>query len=193
MDGMGASTLKKASSIAVAGNQSPSELIREGSYVTAGETLFSVVSKTAMWIELRLPVSQSGTVSRGDEVEVELGNGATLKSKIDFVQPFFSDGEEFVKARVYANDDNLRIGQLVKATITRTTKETYWLPKQAVIDLGNEKIVFVKEREMFKPKKIVTGVETGSSIEVLQGLVSSDEVAVNAQYIVDSESFIKSK
>jgi len=59
--------------------------------------------------------------------------------------------------------------------------------------MGVEKIAFVKERGVFKPKKIITGIRSNGSIEVKQGLASSDEVASNAQYMVDSESFIKSK
>jgi Cu(I)/Ag(I) efflux system membrane fusion protein len=87
----------------------------------------------------------------------------------------------------------LRIGQLVSATLKFQTSETLWLPKEAILDMGVEKVAFVKERGVFKPKKIITGIRTNDLIEVKQGLASSDEVAVNAQYMVDSESFIKSK
>ena len=60
-------------------------------------------------------------------------------------------------------------------------------------DLGLEKIVFVKEREVFKPRKITSGISTNGWLEIKQGISSTDEVAMNAQYLVDSESFIKSK
>jgi multidrug efflux pump subunit AcrA (membrane-fusion protein) len=60
-----------------------------------------------------------------------------------------------------------------------------------VIDLGNETIVFVKERGLFKPRKIKTGVTTDKWIEVQSGLASGDEIAMQAQYLIDSENFIK--
>jgi len=175
-------------------SQQNADLIREGNYVTTGQTLFKVVNTSALRVELNLLTSQSGSIKTGDEVSLDLGNGLTEKGKVDFVQPFFSEGEEFLKLRVYLNNSQqLRIGQLVAATIQLKETEALWLPKEAVLDMGLEKIVFVKEREVFKPKKVITGVRTNGSIEIRQGLSSSDEVAMNAQYLVDSESFIKSK
>jgi hypothetical protein len=60
-----------------------------------------------------------------------------------------------------------------------------------VLDLGTDKIVFLKDRGVLKPKKIITGISVGGMIEISSGLASSDEIAANAHYLVDSESFIK--
>jgi len=170
------------------------ELIREGSYVTTGQALFKVVNTSALRVELNIAIAQAGSVKAGDKILLDFGNEETEEAKVDFVQPFFSEGEEFAKVRVYVrNTEGLRIGQLVSATLQFQTTETLWLPKEAILDMGIEKIAFVKERGVFKPKKITTGIRTNGSIEVRQGLASSDEVAANAQYMIDSESFIKSK
>ncbi|MBN8651526.1 MAG: efflux RND transporter periplasmic adaptor subunit [Cytophagales bacterium] len=173
--------------------QPNAELIREGGYVTTGQPLFKVVNTSALRVELNLALAQAGSVKAGDKILLDLGNGKTEEAKVDFVQPFFSEGEEFIKVRVYVRNTELRIGQLVSATLQFQTSEALWLPKEAILDLGVEKIAFVKERGVFKPKKIITGIRFNGSIEVKQGLASSDEVASNAQYMVDSESFIKSK
>lgn len=180
--------------VATSTPQPDADLTREGGYVTTGQALFKLVNTSALRVELSLAVAQAGVVKMGDKISLDLGNGKTEEAKIDFVQPFFTDGEEFVKVRVYVrNADELRIGQLVSATLQFQTTETLWLPKEAILDTGVEKIAFVKERGVFKPKKIITGIRTNGSIEVRQGLASSDEVAANAQYMIDSESFIKSK
>jgi Cu(I)/Ag(I) efflux system membrane fusion protein len=111
---------------------------------------------------------------------------------VDFVQPFFSEGQDFVKLRVYNSTvSNLHIGHLVTAEINLPPTESLWVPKVAVLDLGNEKIVFIKDRGVLKPKKVVTGIISGDQIEIRSGLASSDEIAANAQYLIDSESFIK--
>jgi Cu(I)/Ag(I) efflux system membrane fusion protein len=60
-----------------------------------------------------------------------------------------------------------------------------------VLDLGIDKVIFVKEREILTPRKVTTGARSGNLIEVKTGLASSEEIAANAQYIVDSESLIK--
>jgi len=170
------------------------ELIREGNYVSTGQTLFKVVNASALRIELYLPVAQAGQVNINDEVDLDLGNQKIEKGKVDFVQPFFTEGEEFVKVRLYVrNTGGLKIGQLVRATIRLKSMEALWIPREAILDLGLDKIVFVKERDVFKPKNVKAGVRAGGWVQVIQGISSSDEIASNAQYLVDSESFIKTK
>lgn len=178
----------------VALNRSSNALIREGNYVSAGQTLFKIVNTDASRIELDLPLAQAGDLNLNDEVDLHLGSQQMLKGKIDFVQPFVIEGQEFLKARVYVKKTNeLRIGQLVHATITTKPVEALWVPRDAILDLGLDEIVFLKERGVFKPKKVKSGLRTDGLVAILQGLSSSDEIASNAQYLVDSESFVKTR
>jgi Cu(I)/Ag(I) efflux system membrane fusion protein len=167
-------------------------LIREGEYVAAGQTLFKVVSTSSSLVELDLPLSQAAAIKVGDEVELDLGKEQSQKASVDFVQPFINENQAFVKLRIYLRDQkNLPIGQLVDALIHLKTNESLWVPKQAVLDLGLDHIVFIKDKGSFKPKKINTGIHVDNWIEIASGLSVSDEIAANAQYMVDSESFIK--
>ena len=69
----------------------------------------------------------------------------------------------------------------------------YWLPKESVTSLGIDKIVFLKVTDGFKPKKVTTGATTDKSIQIVSGLSETDSVAIKAQFLIDSESFIKVK
>jgi Cu(I)/Ag(I) efflux system membrane fusion protein len=60
-----------------------------------------------------------------------------------------------------------------------------------VLDLGVEQIVFIKTEGTFTPYKVKTGLESDGWIEIIDGLDESTEIAVNAQFLMDSESFIK--
>ena len=165
---------------------------REGDYVTAGETLFTVVNSTALRIELDLPGAYSGDVREGSKVELELGNNRKETVTVDLVQPFFSGEENFLKVRVYPeNTDGLQIGQLVNGKIHLPTTEALWVPKEALLDLGTQSIVFVKEQDALKPRRVTTGVSADGMIQIRNGLASSEDIAANAQYLVDSEGFIR--
>ena len=160
--------------------------------LTAGQTLVKIVNTNAIRVELNLVQEQIGMIKQGDKIEIDFGNGNKRVASVDFVQPFFNEGQNFLKVRLYTDKlEMLPIGQLVQANIELNSKESLWIPKQAVIDLGNEKIVFIKDREMLEPKKIMTGIMSDEFVEVKSGLATSDEIAFNAQYLVDSESFIK--
>ena len=191
-DGM-ASTSSATTATSPSSESNPtSSIMREGSYVTAGQTLFTVVNPTALRIELDLPGAFSGAVKKGSKVQLNFGAGKNESATVDFVQPFFNEGQNFLKVRVYTNQtEGLHIGHLINATINLESTESLWVPKEAVLDLGVQKVVFLKERGVLKPKLVNTGVSTEGVIEIRSGLSSSDEIAANAQFLVDSESFIK--
>lgn len=171
---------------------SDDQLIREGGYVAAGQTLFRIVNPSALRVELNVASTLTGAVKKGDKVVLDFGDQHADEGTIDFVQPFFNEGQEFLTVRVYTeHTDRLHIGHLVKAVIESNAVEALWIPKDAVVHLGVDDIVFIKEKNVFQPKKVVTGIRTDNQVEIRQGLSSSDEIASNGQYLVDSESFIK--
>ena len=87
----------------------------------------------------------------------------------------------------------LPVGSQVRGSIFTNSTSGNWLPKEAVTSLGIDKIVFLKVADGFKPKKVITGATTDKSIQIISGLSATDSVAIQAQFLMDSESFIKIK
>jgi Cu(I)/Ag(I) efflux system membrane fusion protein len=81
----------------------------------------------------------------------------------------------------------------VRATVFADAKQARWLPRTAVLSLGMDKVVFLKEGKGFRASKLSTGIVYNDYVQVLEGLGDKDEVAINAQFLTDSESFIKVK
>jgi len=164
--------------------------VREGSYVSSGQTLFRIVNSSSLWIEFNLPLSEASQITVGDRLEWK-DQQTNKQLRVDFIEPFFAEGEDFIKLRSYYKGSDVSVGELVEASVTTTSREALWIPQSALLDLGLDQLVFVKERGLFKPKKVNTGLRIDEWIEITSGLASSDEVAMHAQYLVDSENFIK--
>jgi Cu(I)/Ag(I) efflux system membrane fusion protein len=167
-----------------------SSLLREGNYVTNGQTLFRVVNANSIWIEFNIPAEEAFNLTKDAAIELSI-NGKKGKARIDFIEPFTAQTQDFIQIHSYYRGDDLLIGQLVKGTVLTKTKETLWLPKTAVMDLGINQVVFVKERGQFKARQVETGSRTDDFIEITKGITSGAEVASNAQYLMDSEGFVK--
>lgn len=170
--------------------QSPG-MIRMGDYVSRGQLLFTIASRESTRIEFSMPVHLVGALHVGDRMAIEVNGGAKREGTVDFVEPFYEEGGVFQKIRTYVQEPSLRIGQLVNAKLETTSQETLWVPRNAVTDLGSAQVVFVKDRGVFKAREIETGIRTNGWLEVRSGLASSEEVAEEAAFLVDSESFIK--
>lgn len=188
--GMGGSGNSASASSDVIPSVSGSSFVREGSYVASGQTLFKIVNTNSLWIEFNVPLAQASQIKVGDKLEW-INQSKTRPLKIDFVEPFFSEGEDFIKLRSYYKGSEISVGQLVEANTQTTSVESLWVPQQSLLDLGIDEIVFVKERGIFKPRKVSSGLHARDWVQIINGLASSDEVAINAQYLVDSEGFIK--
>lgn len=190
-DGMGAGS-SPASVKQGSQNTQYGSLIREGNYVNAGQTMFTIVNNNALRIELDLPGSLGGNVRKGSVVTLDFGSGNPSRATVDLVQPFFAEGQDFLKIRLYTKEtEKLHIGHLVNAEIRLDSTEALWVPKEAVLDLGLQEVVFVKERGVYKPSEVITGISAEGLIEIKKGLASSEEIAANAHYLVDSESFVR--
>jgi len=169
-----------------------SQLLRSGDYVSAGQTLFTLVDATALRVELNVSGAWGGLVKEGTPVKLEMENQQPQSGTVDLVQPFFDRGESFIKIRVYLkNSERLPIGQLVNAEIFLDAVEALWVPREAVLDLGLREVVFVKDRDVFQPREVSTGIRSNEMVAIRTGLASVDEIAANAQFMVDSEGFIK--
>jgi len=165
------------------------DIIKEGDYVNAGATLFSIVDTNSLLIELSVSAEQSKNLSVGDTINLKLRQ-TVVPARVGFIQPFYNTNQELALVRIYVPGANLKIGELATAQWSTKTSAWMWLPRQAVVDLGTEAIVFVKERGSFVAKQVVIQSSTSDKI-ALTGLSSMDEIALNAQFLVDSEGFIR--
>ena len=171
--------------------------LKEGMYIQKGQSVFTVFNPDKAWAILYIYGDNQSLIKTGNTVRVvpETATEKDFRANIDFIEPFYRRESKTLTARVYFNNSSLKIpiGSQVKATIFGNTKEAYRLPKEAVLSLGMDKIVFSKAGGGFKAVKINTGIIQEKHIQILSGLALADSVAANAQYLMDSESFIKIK
>lgn len=171
--------------------------LKEGMYIQKGQTLFSIYNPSKAWALLNIYTDRQALVKKGQQVTVypESSSSQSFQGNVDFIEPFYRDKSRTTSIRVYFDNSKLRlpVGSQVRGIISANTDLAYWLPKESVTSLGIDKVVFLKVPNGFRPKKVTTGITAGKSIQIIQGLLESDSLALNAQFLIDSESFIKVK
>lgn len=169
--------------------------VREGMYLQKGQTVFTVYNPSKVWALLNVYSSDQSLVKRGQSVTLipEVSPESRIIAKVTFVEPFFRPESKTFTVRVPFNNSayKLPIGSQVRASVHTGRKYTNWLPKNAVISLGMDNVVFRKSGSGFVAQKIKTGISVDKDVEITDGLTSQDTIAINAQYLMDSESFIK--
>lgn len=200
MGGMGGSAGSSASgsisSIPDVAANSPLQL-REGQYLSAGQRLFNLVNSSVIWAEFYVNPSDLDKFKRGTMIEVQSVDVKAKRSRVpvSLIQPYYSEGTNYslVRAAVSNSDRSWKVGELITVKSESTRKTGTWLPRTAVLQSGTRYVSFIKKNHAFVPVyadvKNISGewVDIGNSIDITQ------EVAVNAWFLVDSESFIKVK
>jgi Cu(I)/Ag(I) efflux system membrane fusion protein len=177
-------------------SQSSALSIKEGMYVQSGQPVFAVYNTNKVWAVLNISPGDASLIKVGDKVSIvaETNPSNVISSTISYIEPVAGQNASAIKARVYLqNTENLhlKIGTLLSAKITSDTINGLWLPRNAVVNLGHKQIAFLKFENRFITKNIQTGIITDSLVQIISGLTGDEQVAVNAQYMVDSESFIQ--
>jgi membrane fusion protein, copper/silver efflux system len=172
-------------------------LLKEGMYIQKGQTLFQLFNTDQSWIILNLYGGSSSLVKTGSSVTIipETAPDKPFQATIGYIEPFYREGNKTLTARVYFDNARkmLPIGSQIKATIRGETGSDTWLPREAVLSLGLHQVVLKRENGLFHVSAVQTGITTDSLIQITSGLNAQDSVAADAQFLMDSESFIKVK
>lgn len=171
--------------------------IKEGMYVEKGQTLFNVVNPHMLWAIIKIDRLDIAALKLNQPVNITLPDmpGKTLSGKVNFIEPVLQNGDKTTSIRVYLDnmDHELKVNTLVKAEIQTGQAKGIWIPRSALVDLGRTQIVWLKSGAAYQAHQVSTGLVNGNEIQITNGLAVTDSLASNAQYLTDSESFIKTQ
>ena len=169
-------------------------LLREGAYVNRGGKIFTIVNNEVVWGIFELHTDQLSYLKKNQKIYITPeSSNKTIIGKIDFIEPFYKNGTGTIRIRVNLQNKNqeLKIGDLLSAEIEAGERQGLWIPLTALYDLGKSKIVFIKRNGAYETSEVTIGYSDGKEIEITGGLKEGEEIAGNAQFLIDSESFIK--
>jgi membrane fusion protein, copper/silver efflux system len=171
--------------------------VKEGMYVEKGQNLFNVVNPHMLWAIIKIDRSVMAGLKLNQPVKITLPDllGKIIAGKVDFIEPVLENGDKTTSIRVYLDnmDHELKVNSLIKAEIQIGKTGGLWIPRTALVDLGHTQIIWLKNGPAFYAKQVKTGAINGNEILITKGLRATDSLASNAQYLTDSESFIKTK
>jgi Cu(I)/Ag(I) efflux system membrane fusion protein len=170
-------------------------LIKEGMYIEKGKTLFNVTNPHKLWAILKVDKNSATSVHLNQPVKITLQDNPEkiILGKVNFIEPVYRPDDKNLTVRVYLNhaDHSIKVNSTINASISSGKIRGLWLPKQAVINLGKHSLVYLKNGTIFQTHEVFTGISSGNEIQIKRGITKSDSLAANAQYLTDSESFIK--
>tara|TARA_R110000868_G_C10928252_1_gene766144 strand:+ start:848 stop:2083 length:1236 start_codon:yes stop_codon:yes gene_type:complete len=172
--------------------------VREGEYVSPNKKLLVIEDLSKIWIIGEVFERQSQWVKKSQEAIAKLPYipNKEWSGKVDYVYPKLDSKTHTLKVRFVFENHNESLKPNMYADVTiyaDTQKDVLTIPKEAVIYTGQGARVIVslgKGRYIAKPVKL--GFESGRDIKVLSGLNEGDNIVISGQFLIDSESSLKS-
>ena len=171
--------------------------VKEGSYIKKGEVIFKLLNTDKVWGIFNVFQGYNSLIKANQSIRItsELDKDEFMDAKINFVETQLNAADKTNRIRVYLNNNKLKlpVGLRLQGVVKTNAIKGIWIQKQSMVSIGNKKIVFLKMDNGFKASSIKTGIEIDDFIQIMEGISVKDTIAKNAQYLIDSESFIKTE
>lgn len=166
--------------------------IRAGQYLKRGDPILTIYQTNNLVAIFGFDQQVANHISKGKNYLYQrLGSTEALESGIiDQALPSQRAGLPFSLFKTYLATKNYRPGEIIEAFIAIKTEHGSWLPTTAVYRSGQQNIIFKKEGGKFIAYALRTGLEQDGEVQVLNA-IDGWEIALDAEYIVDPDSFLK--
>lgn len=148
------------------------------------------------WVYAQVFEHEAPLVQPGQAVRITSQSypGRTFKGRVVGVDPILDATTRTVRVRALVSTDGatLRPESLVDVRIASPLGDKLAVPRDAVLDSGEHRIVFVvRGSGSFAPREVQLGRAAGDWVEVLSGLDAGEQVVTSANFLIDSESKIR--
>lgn len=169
----------------------------EGQHVMPGQTLYKVADLSTVWVEADVYEQELSRVRVGAPATVTLDAypGERFNGKVVFIYPFVGEQTRTVKVRFALANRGTRLkpGMYANVALPTSTGRSLVVPTNALLDSGQEQIVFVAQGDgYFEPRRVKVGQRLDNAVEILDGLKEGESVASGAAFFLDSESQLRS-
>jgi len=147
------------------------------------------------WVVVQIFEGDLGFVEVGQEADIDIPGykekaKGIIRSIGGTVDPETRTTNALIELKGYRGE--LKGNMFVKVSISAQLNEVITVPRDAVMDTGIRKVVFVQKDEgTFEPREIQTGWEIDDGFEVKSGLKEGERIVVSGNFLLDSESRVQ--
>ena len=166
-----------------------------GTAVDPSTTLLTIVDLSRVWILAEVPEANIANVTIGTRAFVDFpaSGRAPFEARIDFIYPTLSERTRTLRVRLSAANPKGALRPGLYGTVAFGSKGTpvITVPRDAVVDTGEQQHVFVANGDLFEPRTVTLGVQLADRVEVRTGLVEGERIVAAGVFLLDSESRLR--
>ncbi len=172
--------------------------VDEGAKINRGTPLLKVADLSNLWILADIYEYEASKMKLGLPAEVTFDYlpGKVFEGKVSFIYPTVDTKTRTLKVRLNIpnRSGELKPGMFANVEIKTKSDGVFPLvPEQAILRSGRENtVVIALGNGKFKPAEIELGEYADGYYQVLKGLTANTKIVTSGQFLIDSESNLRS-
>jgi RND family efflux transporter MFP subunit len=165
--------------------------------ITPETELYSIADLSTVWALADFYEYEVHDLRVGQAIALTLPSfpGRTFRGAVDYIYPQLDSSTRTLEIRAkFPNPDfALKPGMYANVDLKIDYGSRLVIPREAVLNSGAEQRVFVAlDGGYFEPRKVVLGDSADNRVIVLSGLKAGERVVTSGNFLIDSESNLKS-
>jgi membrane fusion protein, copper/silver efflux system len=170
--------------------------ISPGQHFDHDMEFYRIADLSRVWVVAEIDEQEAPYLRPGGLAQINWKDkkGRPLSAHITDSLPQSEAGGGTVKLRLEVDNPKfiLRPDMVVDVELPIRLAPAVTVPADALVDSGAHARVYVEQAEgIFEPREVETGWRFGERVEILRGLQPGERVVVDATFLVDSESRLK--
>lgn len=189
-----ARTMKPADSIEISSPVTGIVLARNVSSnqnLDKGFEFFRIADLSRVWIMADVFSAEAPYIRAGMKARISLPQqGRCMEATVSDVPPQFDAATRTLKVRLEMDNPELalRPDMFVDVEFLVVLPPAVAVPEDAVLDSGLKQTVYLDVGNgFFEPREVKTGWRFGGRVEIIEGLMPGDRIAVSGNFLIDSE------
>ncbi|MCS4306037.1 Cu(I)/Ag(I) efflux system membrane fusion protein [Rheinheimera pacifica] len=167
--------------------------VRDGMYISPGDTLMEITSLAKVWLLADVPQAQQSWLREGMSAEVDIPQHQVtgIETRVDFIYPALDAQSRSSKVRMTVDNTQqlLQPNMLLPVRLYGgPLRDVLAVPRDAVLLSGNGSRVIVKDGDNFSVRHITTGSTAQGYVQILTGLHQGEQVVVSGQFLLDAQA-----
>jgi Cu(I)/Ag(I) efflux system membrane fusion protein len=169
----------------------------EGARVNPGDTPYEITDLSMVWVMADAYETDISQVRVGQpaSLTVQAYPNQPFEGEVEFIDPLLDPKTRTAKVHMHFLNPTgfLKPEMFGEVVLEGMKREGLRIPADAVIRSGTKDVVFIAlSNGKFEPREVQLGAKSGDQIEVAGGLTEGQEVVMRANFLVDSESQLRS-
>lgn len=172
------------------------KMVLDGAYITSGMNLYKIADLSDIWVIADVYEYEVPSVAIGQKASVTLAYspGTAHTATVSYIYPTLDPVTRTVKVRLAMKNPGLMLKpeMFANVEIRISSGMRLAIPREAVLDSGIRKIVYVETKPgTYEMRTVRLGIQGDRSVEVLSGIRKGERVVTSGNFLIDSESQLK--